>query len=88
MSALYAMYLRISELAASKRWVPHMNDFWQDADGRWWFTTVGKGNKERQIAVSNAMLAALSKGRRHLGLTSYLLQQIKVLIPKLSGQVL
>ena len=26
-SALYSMYLRISELAASKRWMPKMNDF-------------------------------------------------------------
>lgn len=47
LSALYSMYLRISELAASDRWVPTMNDFHKDQDGRWWFTTVGKGNKER-----------------------------------------
>src|SRR3984957_14575992 len=46
MSALYSMYLRISELAASKRWVPAMNHFYRDGDGHWWFTTVGKGNKE------------------------------------------
>jgi len=50
-SALYGMYLRISELAASDRWTPSMNDFHKDHDGLWWFTTVGKGNKERQIAV-------------------------------------
>ena len=45
------MYLRISELAASKRWMPKMNDFARDSDNNWWFTTVGKGNKQRQIAV-------------------------------------
>lgn len=70
MSALYSMYLRISELAASKRWVPIMNHFQRDSDGNWWFTTVGKGNKERQIAVSNAMLNALKRWRRHLGLST------------------
>src|SRR3989344_6729598 len=42
MSALYGMYLRISELAASSRWIPQMSDFAQDHEGNWWFTTVGK----------------------------------------------
>ena len=46
LSSLYLMYLRISELAASSRWTPHMNDFRKDNDGNWWFTVVGKGNKE------------------------------------------
>jgi site-specific recombinase XerD len=69
MSALYSMYLRISELAASKRWNPQMNHFHRDNDGHWWFTTVGKGNKERQIAVSDAMLRSLKRWRKHLGLS-------------------
>jgi site-specific recombinase XerD len=63
MTALYSMYLRISELAASERWIPKMCDFFRDHDGLWWFTTVGKGNKERQISVSDAMLDALKKYR-------------------------
>lgn len=70
MTALYSMYLRISELAASDRWLPKMCDFYRDSDGNWWFKTVGKGNKERQIAVSNVMLEALQRYRRHLGLSS------------------
>jgi len=70
LSMLYSMYLRISELAASERWVPTMNDFHQDQDGLWWFTTVGKGNKERQIAVSDAMLAALKRWRKFQGLSA------------------
>jgi site-specific recombinase XerD len=70
MTALFAMYLRISELAASDRWIPQMGHFYQDMDGNWWFKTVGKGNKERDISVSDAMLAALRRYRRHLGLTS------------------
>ena len=67
-SALYLMYLRISELVASKRWSPKMSDFACDSDSNWWFTTVGKGNKQRQIAVSDSMLAALKRWRKHLGL--------------------
>jgi site-specific recombinase XerD len=69
-TALYAMYLRISELAASKRWTPKMCDFHRDHDGNWWFTTVGKGNKKRQIAVSDAMLNALKHYRKYLGLSA------------------
>lgn len=65
LSALYCMYLRISELTATERWVPTMNDFHKDHDGMWWFTTVGKGNKERQIAVSDAMLTALKRWRKY-----------------------
>jgi len=69
-STLYSMYLRISELSASARWVPTMNDFYKDQDGLWWFTTVGKGNKERQIAVSDSMLAALKRWRLYRGLSA------------------
>ncbi len=69
-SALYGMYLRISELVASERWTPTMNDFHKDHDGLWWFTTVGKGNKERQIAVSDTMLAAVKRWRKYQGLSA------------------
>ena len=68
LSMLYGMYLRISELAASERWIPTMNDFAKDSNGYWWFTTVGKGNKERQVAVSDAMLDSLVRWRQFLGL--------------------
>lgn len=69
MNALYGMYLRISELAASKRWQPQMGHFQKDHDNNWWFTTVGKGNKERIISVSDAMLNALKRYRTSLNLT-------------------
>jgi site-specific recombinase XerD len=74
MNALYGMYLRISELAASKRWDPQMGHFHKDRDGNWWFTTVGKGNKERMITVSDAMLSALKRYRvsRNLSPLPYL----------------
>ena len=69
MSILYSMYLRISELTATVRWVPSMNHFHRDNDGNWWFMTVGKGNKSRQIAVSDNMLASLKRWRSFLKLT-------------------
>lgn len=70
MNVLYGMYLRISELAASQRWIPQMGHFYKDHDGNWWFRTVGKGNKERSIAVSDAMLTALKRYRQTLGLSA------------------
>lgn len=51
-----------------------MNDFHKDQDGLWWFTTVGKGNKERQIAVSDTMLATLAtlkRWRKYQGLSAF-----------------
>lgn len=70
MNALFAMYLRISELAASTRWIPQMGHFYKDKDMNWWFKTVGKGNKERDISVSNAMLEALKRYRISMELSS------------------
>lgn len=87
LSCLYAMYLRISELAANARWTPQMNHFYQDRDGLWWFVTVGKGNKQRQIAVSDAMLNALKRWRLYLGLTALpAVSDQSPLLPKLRGK--
>lgn len=87
MNALYGMYLRISELAASERWVPQMGHFQQDSDGLWWFLTVGKGNKQRQIAVSESMLAALKRWRHALGLSPLPNSaDMTPLLPKLRGK--
>lgn len=87
MSCLYGMYLRISELAASQRWTPEMSDFRQDHDGNWWFITVGKGNKERQIAVSDAMLLALKRWRLFLGYTALPgMEETAPLVPKDRGK--
>ncbi|GAB4392916.1 MAG: site-specific integrase [Gammaproteobacteria bacterium] len=87
MQSLYGMYLRISELAASKRWIPKMGDFHRDLEGSWWFTTVGKGNKERLISVSDAMLIALKRFRISLGLTALPAPgETLPLLPKLKGR--
>lgn len=86
MHALYDMYLRISELTASARWVPKMSDFYRDTNGDWWFKTVGKGNKMRQIAVSDNMLVALKRYRKYLNLSPLpSLDEQQPLIPKFSG---
>lgn len=69
MSAMYLMYLRISEFVACERWVPTMNHFYQDSDQQWWFKTLGKGNKLRTIAVSDSMLQTLRQYRASLNLT-------------------
>lgn len=63
LSCLFAMYLRISELASTPRHTPTMGDFFKDSENNWWFRTIGKGNKLRQIAVSNEMLDALKHYR-------------------------
>lgn len=70
MHALFAMYLRISELVETPRWQPQMGHFQVDQDGNWWFMTVGKGNKEREISVSDAMLDALKRYRLSRGLSA------------------
>ena len=70
MTALYAMYLRISELVADERSAPVMGDFRQDADAHWWFHVTGKGNKDRTVSVSDAMLRALKRYRRSLKLSA------------------
>lgn len=69
MNALFGMYLRISELVETPRWSPRMGDFERDREGNWWFRTVGKGNKERLVSVSDSMLAALARYRRSRGLS-------------------
>ena len=69
MNCLFALYLRISELVADERSAPVMGDFRKDQDGAWWFHVTGKGNKDRTVTVSDAMLDALKRYRGALGLS-------------------
>ncbi len=69
MNCLFALYLRISELVADERSAPVMGDFRKDQDGAWWFHVTGKGNKDRTVTVSDAMLEALKRYRGALGLS-------------------
>jgi len=86
--ALYLMYLRISELTANERWTPLMSHFYKDGNENWWFVTVGKGNKERHIPVSDGMLNALKRFRKHLGQRPALPASYENtnLIPKIKGK--
>lgn len=72
LSAFYLLGLRISELAPSHRHTPVMSDFFKDHYNLWWFVTIGKGNKEREIAVPDAMITALARYRQFLNLTTRL----------------
>lgn len=69
MSAFYLLGLRISELAYAKDRMATMGNFAPDKRGLWWYTTVGKGNKIRDVAVPNELLAALKRYREFLNLT-------------------
>jgi site-specific recombinase XerD len=87
LSALFLMYLRLSELCASSRWIPKMSDFHKDHQGLWWFKTLGKGNKIRDIAVSDSMLEALKRWRTFLGLSALPhVADNTVLLPKIKGK--
>lgn len=68
-AAFYLLGLRISELSETPGRIPCMGDFAPDKHDRWWFTTVGKGNKLREVAVPDAMLAMLKRYRLSRGLT-------------------
>ena len=71
LSAFYLLGVRISELSETPGRNPTMRDFTRDHDGLWWFHTVGKGNKVREVAVPDAMMAALARFRQYLGLQRY-----------------
>lgn len=88
LSAFYLMYLRISELISSDRWEPQMGHFYQDENKCWWFMTVGKGNKERHIPVSDDMLKALKRYRKSRSLMTELPTPAETtpLIHKLKGK--
>ena len=86
MTARYSMYLRISALVAKERWTPKMSDFYRDHDGLWWFNVIGKGNKQRQVPVSDNMLKTLQTYRKSMGLSSLASPREDVpLIPKTRG---
>ncbi|WP_051559863.1 tyrosine-type recombinase/integrase [Marinobacterium jannaschii] len=67
---MYSCYLRISEAAARPGFSPMMGQFRRDSKtGVWGFHIPrSKGGKRRTVAVSNQLLKALKRYRRHLGL--------------------
>ncbi len=86
LSILYLLSLRISEIAISELHHPTMGDFIQDEHGAWWFKTIGKGNKYREIAVPDALLLALTRFRNSLDLPDLPHKnETFPLIPKIKG---
>lgn len=69
MSAFYLLGLRISELAYGPERQATMGNFAPDKRGLWWYTTIGKGNKIRDVAVPDELLTALKKYRESLNLS-------------------
>jgi site-specific recombinase XerD len=85
MSAFYLLGVRISELAYTKDRLATMGSFAPDKQGLWWFTTVGKGNKVRDIAVPDELLTALKRYRNFLDLPSLPSREESMpLLPKLN----
>ena len=70
MAIFYLLGLRISEVADSQNHTPTMSDFAPDKNSRWWFTTVGKGNKVRDVAVPDSLLEALKRYRLSCNLST------------------
>lgn len=88
MSTFYLLGLRISELAYAPGRMATMGNFAPDKEGLWWYTTVGKGNKMRDIAVPDELLAALKDYRASLGLTGLPSREDPTpLLPKLKGKL-
>ena len=68
MSAFYLLGLRISELAYTDSRKATMGNFAPDKRSLWWYTTIGKGNKIRDVAVPDELLVALKRYRENLEL--------------------
>jgi site-specific recombinase XerD len=86
-SMFYLLGLRISEVSETPGRIPKMGDFAPDQNGAYWFHTLSKGNKYREVAVPDAMIVALKQYRVTLGLTPLPLRDEPTpLLPKLKGQ--
>lgn len=86
-SILYLLGLRVSEVSETATRSPAMGDFTRDQAGLWWFQTVGKGNKFRDIAVPDDLLRGLKRFRVSLGLSPLPLRdETTPLMPKLRGR--
>lgn len=69
LQCFFLLGLRISEISVTSHHTPVMGDFAPDKQSRWWFSTIGKGNKARDIAVPDTLLAGLKRYRQWLGLS-------------------
>lgn len=87
MSAFYLLGLRISELAYAPGRMATMGSFAPDKRSLWWYTTIGKGNKVRDVAVPDELLTALKRYRQTLDLPPLPHRdEASPLFPKLKGK--
>ncbi len=87
LSAFYLLGVRISELAYGSERMATMGSFAPDKQSLWWFTTVGKGNKIRDIAVPDELLSALKRYRGYLDLPPLPSREEPTpLFPKIKGK--
>ncbi|ATC97263.1 tyrosine-type recombinase/integrase [Pseudoalteromonas tunicata] len=70
LACLKGLYLRISELSERPQWSPVMSHFWQDNDGFWFLRVMGKGNKLRDVTLSDDFTHYLKRYRIYRGLPS------------------
>lgn len=81
-------YLRISEFIDCERHTPVHGHFTRDQDGNWWLYVVGKGNKARDVPISDDVLEALMRWRDVLELAPLPeASDTTPLFPKLSNDV-
>lgn len=69
LACLKGLYLRISELSERSQWSAVMSDFWQDNDNFWFLRIMGKGNKLRDVTLSDDFLDYLKRYRIFRGLS-------------------
>lgn len=87
MSAFYLLGLRISELAYGKERIATMGNFAPDKRGLWWYSTIGKGNKSRDVAVPDELMTALKRYRESINLPPLPHRgEATPLFPKLKGK--
>lgn len=67
-ASLKTLFLRISELAERRDWIPVMSHFWQDYDGNWWLKVYGKGRKIRDVSIPEEYIDYLRRYRSIRGL--------------------
>ncbi|WP_024612142.1 tyrosine-type recombinase/integrase [Pseudoalteromonas sp. TB64] len=87
LACLKGLYLRISELSERPQWSPVMSHFWQDNDGFWFLRIMGKGNKLRDVTLSDDFVEYLKRYRVYRGLPALpRVDESDPLVHKIRGQ--
>ncbi len=87
LACLKGLYLRISELSERPQWSPVMSHFWQDNDGFWFLRIMGKGNKLRDVTLSEDFITYLKRYRLYRGLPALpRVDEAEPLVHKIRGK--